>query len=125
MLTTAYLWLNALLYAVFAALCAARVGNTSRALGYRTLSPSGVSEYVTVYGGLQVGLAIGFAAAAITPELRQGGLLLAVALYAPIAVFRWISVLKQWPVEKLTLAVGGLEAALLAGAIALWIENSV
>jgi hypothetical protein len=119
-MTVCYLWLNAVLYAVFAALCSLRVTGTSRALGYASLNPSGVSEYLTVYGGLQVGLAVFFAVSAYRPELQRGGLLLALSLYAPIVVFRWASVLKQWPVERLTLGVGVLETALLVCAVGLW-----
>ena len=122
-MTAAYLWLNAVLYVVFAVMCSLRVASTSRAIGYTQLSASGVSEYLTVYGGLQAGLAIFFAFTACRPELHRTGLLFALALYAPIVLFRWISVARQWPVERMTLGVGTLEAVLLIVAVALWFHR--
>lgn len=123
-MTTWYLWLNAFLFAVFAVFCALRVTSTSGALGYTALNRSGISEYLTVYGGLQIGLAIFFAFSAYYPELRHGGLLLAHVLYVPIVLFRWASVLAQWPVGRMTLGVGALETALLACAISLWVAGA-
>jgi len=117
-----YLWVNAALYGVFAVLCSLRVAATARSLGYTQLNASGMSEYVTVYGGLQFGLAVFFAWAAYRPELQRVGLLLAVCLYMPIVVFRWLSVMRHWPVERMTLAVGALEATLLAVALGLWFK---
>lgn len=112
-MTNFYLWTNAILYAVFAVLCTVKLKGTSSSLGYQTLSNSGRSEYLTVYGGLQVGLAAFFALAALMPAFRTAGLLLALSLYVPIVAFRWTSVLANRPVANLTLAVGALETTLL------------
>ena len=119
-MTMIYLWINAALYAVFAIMCATRVKATARSIGYPSLTPSGVSEYLTVYGGLQVGLAAFFAWTAYQPALHAIGLIFALCLYAPIVLFRWASVLRQWPVTAMTLSIGILEAGLLAAAIVLW-----
>jgi hypothetical protein len=119
-MTSLYLWINALMYAVFAAWCALRLDETSRNLGYAALSNSGRSEYLTVYGGLQWGLALMFAWFAFKPELHRTGLLVAIVLYAPIVLHRAISLLRFAPVESLTRIVAGLEIAMLVAAIALW-----
>lgn len=115
-----YLWANAALYALFAVWCALRLDATSQSLGYSSLNSSGRSEYLTVYAGLQLGLAVFFAWTASRPELQRAGLTLALAMYAAIVVFRWSSVLRYWPVERLTLVVGVLETILLSAAIVLW-----
>lgn len=119
-MTPFYLWVNAALYAVFAAWCALKVEGTSRSLGYTSLNASGYSEYLTVYGGLQIGLAVFFAWTAWRPELQRTGLVLAIALYAPIVLMRWGSIARHWPVDMMTVVVGGLETTLLAAALLLW-----
>ncbi|MGI8560059.1 MAG: DUF4345 family protein [Luteimonas sp.] len=115
-----YLWLNALVYAVFALWCALRLDSTAQNLGYTALSNSGRSEYFTVYGGLQWGLALVFAWLAFKPELHRTGLLVALALYAPIVLHRSISLLRFGPVEAMTKAIAGLEWVMLVAAAALW-----
>ena len=122
-MTGAYLWLNAILYAVFALMCTFNPRGTSKAIGYALPGGSGMSEYLTVYGGLQVGLAVFFGWLAMRPDMHRAGLVLALALYVPIVVFRWASVAKSWPVERMTLAVGALEAGLLLFAILLFVRS--
>lgn len=115
-----YFWVNALIYAVFGLWCALRLDNTSTNLGYTALSGSGRAEYLTVYGGLQWGLALIFALFALKPELHRAGLLAAMALYAPIVLHRAIGILRFGPVDTLVKAVAGLEVVMLIAAVALW-----
>lgn len=115
-----YLWLNAALYTLFAILCTINLSGTSAALGYRSLNASGTSEYLTIYGGLQLGLAALFAWTAYHGELHRTGIVLAILFYLPIVAFRWISIARVWPVETMTIGVGVLEVAMLAGAVAIW-----
>ena len=115
----AYLWLNAALYAIFAVLCSARATVTARSLGYGSLTASGMSEYLTIYGGLQVGLAIAFALCAAREPMHRHGLMLAAALYAPVVAFRWFGILRNGPVWRLTWMVAGLETFLLLVSLAL------
>jgi hypothetical protein len=119
-MTAAYLWINAAMYAVFGLWCARRLDGTAQNLGYTVLSSSGRSEYFTVYGGLQLGLGLAFAWLAFRPELHRTGLLVALALYAPIVLLRTISLLRFGPVETLTKAVAGLEWVMLVAAAVLW-----
>lgn len=117
-----FLYLNAVLYAVFAAWCTFKPGSTAASMGYARLEPSGRSEYLVVYGGLQLGLAAVFAYCARTGELRVG-LLLALALYVPIVAYRLVTVARFRPVGATTRWVAGLEAALLAASVALWLAE--
>jgi hypothetical protein len=41
----------------------------------------------------------------------------ALCLYAPIAVYRLVTVGRYWPVSRVTLIVASLEIALLIGAV--------
>lgn len=122
-MTAVYLWANAVIYGVFAIMCMLRPIVTSRGVGFLNLSPGGMAEFITVYGGLELGLGIFFAWTAYRAERHRSGLMLALALYLPIVVFRWINVARQWPVAQVTLGTGMLETVLLLLAIALWITR--
>jgi hypothetical protein len=120
----AYLWLNAALYALFALWCTVQAGSTSQALGYAQLTNSGRSEYLVIYGGLQLGLGVFFAVCASRPSWHSVGLVLALLVYAPVVAFRWWTV-EHRPVAGMTIGVGVLETALLAAAVALWLSASL
>ena len=115
----AYLWLNAALYLVFGIWCAVAWKRTSAAMGYVQLDASGRSEFLVVYGGLQLGLA-GFFGWAAAGNDGRAALLLAVALYVPIVAFRIVSMFGNRTVGRVTRAVAVLEIVLLAMALALW-----
>lgn len=74
---SAYLYLNALLYVVFAAWMTFFPWNTARAIGFSSLSNGGRSEYLVIYGGLQVGFALFFAHAARSAAMQRVALLIA------------------------------------------------
>lgn len=115
-----FLYLNAVLYAVLALWCTVKPWATSSSMGYARLDPGGKSEYLVVYGGLQLGLAVVFAYCAWAGELRVG-LLLALALYVPIVAYRLVTVARFRPVGATTRWVAGLELALLVASVALWL----
>lgn len=115
-----YLWVNALFYVVFAALCALRPAATSKSIGFLSLNQGGLTEYLTVYGGMEFGLGLMFAWMALRPELHRVGLVVALLIYGPIVLFRWINVIRLWPVPTITLATGALEATLFLVALVLW-----
>jgi hypothetical protein len=116
----AYLWVNAVLYIGLAVWCTVRPALSAQSLGFVSLDASGRSEYLTIYGGLQMGLGLAFAIAAWKPALQPVGLAFALSLYAPIVLWRLVSVGAHGPVTSLTLAVAGLETLLLLGAIGVW-----
>ena len=122
-MTAAYLYLNALLYAVFGIWCTARPEQTARSLGYATLDRAGQSEYLVVYGGLQLGLAVAFFVFATNPATHRTGLLFALAIYTGIVVYRGVTLWMYGPVPALTWMVAALELALLVGAGALWLTR--
>ncbi len=115
-----YLWFNAVVYLLLAIYCTVRAADSARGLGYLSLNNSGQSEYLVIYGGLQLGLALAFAVFARTADLHRVGIQFALCLYAPIVLYRVITVIRFWPVQNTTLGVAALEVALLIAAIALW-----
>jgi hypothetical protein len=117
-----YLYVNAVLYAVLALWCTLMPARTAASLGYVTLSSGGRSEYLVVYGGLQLGLAYIFFQTARDSSSQRLGLMIAISLYVPIVAYRLLTVARNWPVPSLTLGTGALEAALLA--VGLWLRYS-
>ncbi len=51
------------------------------------------------------------------PALHPTGAVFSVILYAPIVLYRLVTVGRFWPVSSLTLGIAGLEVALLLGAV--------
>lgn len=118
-MTAAYLYLNAVLYLLLAGWCTFAPARTAAAVGYASLTRSGQTEYLTIYGGLQLGLAFLFAWFAWTQQLRTG-LVLAMALYLPIVLYRSAALLRWWPVESTTMILVVTEWLMLAAALWLW-----
>jgi hypothetical protein len=114
-----YLYINAALYAVFAAWCTLKPANTAANLGYVGLNNSGRSEYLVIYGGLQLGLAVMFFLVARDAAFHKLGVWVSIGLYGPIVLYRLITVSRFSPVSSLTLATGALELCLLVAAV--WI----
>lgn len=118
-MVNAYLYLNALLYLLLSLWCTLRPQATASAVGYRVLSESGQSEYLVIYGGLQLGMAFLFGYFAWTRQLRNG-LVLALAFYVPIVLYRAVTLARLWPVEPVTMLLAGLEWGLLVAGVVLW-----
>ncbi len=118
-----YLYFNATVYALFAIWCSIAVAITSRSVGFLELSRSGITEYLTVYGGLEFGIAFFFAWCARSGQHRAG-VTFALLLYTPMVLFRSISVIAQWPVTTTALSVACLEVFLLAGAVAMFTRRN-
>ncbi|RYG79420.1 DUF4345 domain-containing protein, partial [bacterium] len=111
MATTIYLATNAIAYAIFAAWCTFASSTTATNLGFVTRNASGQSEYLVIYGGLQLGLAAFFAWLAMSPDRHEAGLVFALCLYVPIVLYRIVTLMRFWPVGTVTIATAVLEVA--------------
>lgn len=118
-MTAFYLWLNAGAYALLGLWCALRLDATSAKLGY-TLSDSGRIEYLTVYGGLQWGLALAFGYLASRGDLHRVGVAVAIAIYLPLVLHRAIGLLRFGPGDMPIRVLAAVEVAMLAWALLLW-----
>ena len=117
----AYLITNTLLYLALAAWCIVSPQSTSQAVGFSLISGSGRSEYLVVYGGLQIGLAIFFALCAYYPMWTYMGIVFGCCLYCPILICRIISFLKFEGIGNVTIGTGILELVLtISGLYLLW-----
>lgn len=116
-----YLLINAGLYLLFAVWCAASPAKTAASVGLSLASPSGVSEYVTVYGGLQFGVAMFFLVAGVMSKYEQAGVLFAMLFYGGLVAFRLGTFLVLSGIGRTTFLFAGLELVLGAAALALWL----
>jgi hypothetical protein len=119
-----YLLINAALYLFLAIGCTVKHTSTAAGSGYVELNNSGHSEYLVIYGGLQLGLAAIFGYLGFNAEYHRLGLLMALMFYVPIVLYRGVTILLYKPVGTVTLAVGALEAVLLIAAVILWFKPS-
>ncbi len=122
-MTSIYLYINAALYLVFAAWCTLSLVTTSRNLGYETLTANGRSEYLVIYGGLQLGLAITFWMLASNSSLHRFGLLFSPAVYGPIVLYRWITIV-MFKAGGMTSGIACLETVLLLAAVGLLVYQA-
>lgn len=102
-----YLYLNSALYLTLALWGTAAPQRTAMRLGYLTMSDRGRTEYLTTYGGLQVGLAILFFLLARSGDPALG-LRIAIGIYAPILLYRIATGLMNLPAFGSTLGAVGL-----------------
>jgi hypothetical protein len=123
-MASAYLYVNAALYVLFAAWCTLAPSSTAKNIGYTSLTSGGHSEYLVIYGGLQLGLAVVFFILARNPATLRLGLLISIGLYAPIVIYRLVTVVRFWPVAALTTGTGILEFSLLVAAVAIYWRSS-
>lgn len=118
-MTQAYLYLNSLLYLYVAVRTTLAPQSTATRLGYLTLSNQGRAEYLVVYGGLQIALALIFFLLARDAAYYRVGLLVSMSFYAPIVLYRVVIGLRQGPASKAFLGPVALETVLLA--VAVWL----
>jgi len=119
-MTKAYLFLNAALYLLLAIWCTVKHAQTSRASGFVALDNSGHSEYLVIYGGLQLGLAVFFWYLGAHAEHHRVGVLFSLMLYAPIVLYRVATVIAFSPVSGITMGIAALETLLLISALLLF-----
>jgi hypothetical protein len=115
----AYLLFNAVAYVGFSLWCTIMPEKTASALGLTFRSGSGKSEYITVYGGLEMGVAMFFLAAALMPKYQEAGLLFAVLFYGGLVAFRVFTFATVAGIERITYGFGASE--LVLGLIGAWL----
>ena len=113
----AYLYVNAALYFFFAVWCLLKPEQTAAFSGYRFRNGSGKSEYLTIYTGLQTGLAGFYIYASLTEELQLAAVIFSLFLYGGIALVRLSSLITVPAIKKGTYRIALLETVLTAGAI--------
>lgn len=118
-----YLWVNAVLYAVFAIWCLLLPATAGNFTGLTFINTSGRSEFFALYIGLEAAWAIMFALAAIKPEWQYFGILYAVFMYAGLVVGRWISIFQKGISSNMTYLIAILEIILGTWAVVILLNH--
>lgn len=125
MIAKIYLIVVALLYLGLAIWCSVAPKATSEKVGFQLIGGSGKSEFLTVYGGLEVGLALVLLYLALyLPETVIHGVVASVLIHGSLVVFRTLGFFLYSDFSSMTyrLAIGEW-AILIVGAVILWINN--
>lgn len=119
-----HLLLNAALYFFLAAWCTIAPNKTSASIGFGLLHNSARSEYLVVYGGLELGLALFYLFTGLDPGLVRAGILFSLCLYACLAVYRIGTILVIRDVGIFPWAMLTIEAVMAAWAAFLWFGSA-
>ncbi|MFN0135550.1 MAG: hypothetical protein ACKVS9_05460 [Phycisphaerae bacterium] len=115
----AFLVAHGVICAAFAAWCILSPQSTAAAIGLAFATPAGKSEYLTVYGGIQGGLALLFCTTGARRDLVHAGLLASACILGPVALIRVATLLSIADLPVLTYVLCVLEVALASFSVAL------
>ena len=85
----AFLIVNGVLYIGLALWCTLLPMKTSQAIGYGLPNNSAKSEYLVVYGGLELAMGAFFLLAAFKTSMTEAGLWFALLTYGCLMLYRW------------------------------------
>jgi len=108
MIAKTYLTIVSLLYFGLAFWCTCAPATTSQKVGLSLSNGSGKSEFMTVFGGLEFGLALVLIVFAWRPGMASEGVLVCVLIHAALVMFRTVSLFWFSDIEPMTwkLALG-------------------
>ena len=112
------------MYVGLAVWCTVKPDQTAASIGFAFDKPGAKSEYITVYGGMEMGLAAFFLLTALTPAWREAGLLLGLCLYAGLVLWRAYTFFTISGITGFPRIAFALEGALFLIALFLWIKRS-
>lgn len=125
MLVKAVLGLIGLLYVALAVFCSLAPQAAARKVGFDLIGGSGQSEFLVVYGGLELALGIVFLLPLFREDLLEFALLFCLILHGCLVVFRTISYLVYSDISGLThrLAIGEWVILLVLAAAFVWTKR--
>ncbi len=108
LVTKIYLTVVGLLYAYLAIWCSVSPEETSQKVGFQRIEDTGRSEFLTVYGGLEMGLALAFLLPWVNSQYATAILWCCTLVHGCLVLFRGISLWLYPKVAPLTqqLAIG-------------------
>ncbi|MEY3457264.1 MAG: hypothetical protein RL215_421 [Planctomycetota bacterium] len=113
-----------ILYAYLAAWCSLSPQETSRLVGFELRPGSGQSEFLVVYGGLELGLALILLWPLVQPSAARLALVNCTLIHGCLVVFRTVSFGLFRGIEPMTWKLAAGEWVIfLAGAGLLWLTR--
>ncbi len=108
-------------YLVLAAWCMVAPATTAQAVGFELQPGSGQSEYLVVYGGLQLGLGCFFIWPVFwRPEAIPVAIVASFFIHAAIVLLRSIGFLLYADFEETTLVLAAVEWVILISTLLVW-----
>lgn len=108
-MTKVFLAAIGFLYVYLAIWCSVQPVETSRLVGFQLLPGSGQSEFLTVYGGLEMGLALILLWPLFRPEAAQQALINCTLIHGCLVVFRTAGFVIFSGIEPMTWKLAGGE----------------
>lgn len=107
-------------YAVLALWCAVQPERTAKSIGFTLTPGSGQSEYLTVYGGLELGLAVVFLWPLFRSTDPKEALFACLVIHGCLVAFRTLGFLRYSGIGSTTFVLAGVEWAIFLAALGLW-----
>ena len=120
MATRTFLAIVGILYLALAIWCASDPETTSSKIGFELKPGSGQSEFVTIYGGLELGLFLIFTMPLFWQATQRYALMSCLMIHACLVLFRTISYFRFTDIDSFThrLAIG--EWVILLVSLTVW-----
>ncbi|MFT7535558.1 MAG: hypothetical protein ACI85K_001511 [Hyphomicrobiaceae bacterium] len=113
-MTKAFLIVNGVLYLALAVWCTVLPTKTSEAIGYSLANNSARSEYIVVYGGLELAMGAFFLLCAFQPGMLGAGLWFALLTYGCLMLFRWATIFTLSDLSTFIYAMVAVETTMTA-----------
>lgn len=120
MIQRVFLAVVGLLYAGLAAWCAAAAASTSQTVGFELKGGSGRSEFLTVYCGLELGMALVFLLPAIMNRHTREAVLACLIIHACLVVTRSVSFAMFDGISTSTYKLAAGEWVIFLASLAVW-----
>jgi len=125
MLIRGFLALVGVVYVGLAAWCVVRPGETSRSVGFELTPGAGVSEYMTVYGGLELALGLMFLQPLLRPDRLSSMLEACFLIHLCLVAVRSWTLLTIPGIPSFTKSLAAGEwVILVVSALCLWIHRT-
>jgi len=115
-----FLLVMGVLYLLLALWCILKPDATSEAVGFRLTPGSGQSEYLAVYGGLQLGMGLFFLLPLLRGDFILPCLLGCTLIHAAIVLCRTVGFFLYANIAPTTRYLAGVEWAILTSCVFFW-----
>lgn len=112
-MTRIVLGLIGAMYVVLGIWCAVQPQTTSRTVGFELTAGTGQSEFLTVYGGLEMGLGLGFLVPLLRKEMQQPILIVCLLVHLGIVACRTLGYFLFPGISDTTRVFAGVEWGIL------------
>ena len=125
MIAKIYLAVTALVYFSLAIWCTVSPAATSQKVGFQLKEGSGQSEFMTVFGGLEFGLALILLCSISRAQTVTYGLIACVLIHGSLVLFRTISLFSFSGIEPMTYKLAtGEWVIFILGLVILWLNRA-